>query len=60
MRNNNIPLIQITKKIIIFTAFADTAKYLYDTVSVYMGKKYGLNTAIITGSVERKDYNLKV
>ena len=48
------PINPDNKKIIIFTAFADTAKYLYDTVSVYMGKKYGLNTAIITGSVEGK------
>ena len=42
------------KKIIIFTAFADTADYLYDTVSVYVKKKYGLDTAIITGSVDGK------
>lgn len=42
------------KKIIIFTAFADTANYLYDTVSVYVKKKYGLDTAIITGSVDGK------
>ena len=28
------------KKIIIFTAFADTANYLYDTVSEYVKKKY--------------------
>lgn len=42
------------KKIIIFTAFADTANYLYDTVSVYVKKKYGLDSAIITGSVDGK------
>lgn len=42
------------KKIIIFTAFADTADYLYDTVSVYAKKKFGLDTAIITGSVDGK------
>mgnify|MGYP007060447185 FL=1 len=51
------------KKIIIFTAFADTANYLYDTVSVYVKKKYGLDTAIITGSVDRMFllfiYNIK-
>ncbi len=42
------------KKIIIFTAFADTAEYLFDTVSVYCKKKFGLDTALITGSVDGK------
>ena len=40
------------KKVIIFTAFADTAMYLYDHVSAYMKKNYGLHTAVITGSVD--------
>ncbi len=40
------------KKIMIFTAFADTAKYLYDNVSEYVLSNYGLHTAMITGSVE--------
>lgn len=40
------------KKVIIFTAFADTAEYLYDNVSKYMKDKYGLNTAMVSGSVE--------
>ncbi len=47
------PINEDNKKVIIFTAFADTAQYLYDNVSVYM-KKYGLNTAMVTGSVEGK------
>ncbi|MDE7088500.1 MAG: SWF/SNF helicase family protein, partial [Prevotella sp.] len=42
------------KKIIIFTAFADTADYLYETVSVYVKKKFGLDTALITGSIDGK------
>lgn len=42
------------KKIIIFTAFADTADYLFDTVGVYAKKKFGLETALITGSVDGK------
>lgn len=42
------------KKIIIFTAFADTANYLYDTVGIYCKKKFGLETALVTGSVEGK------
>ena len=48
------PINEGNKKIIIFTAFADTADYLYETVSVYAKKKFGLDTAIITGSVDGK------
>ena len=40
------------KKVIIFTAFADTAMYLYDHVSAYVKRSFGLDTAVITGSVE--------
>lgn len=40
------------KKIIIFTAFADTAEYLYDNVSEYMNHNFGLDTAMVTGSIE--------
>jgi SNF2 family DNA or RNA helicase len=40
------------KKIIIFTAFADTAGYLYDNVSRYIKTNFGLHTAMVTGSVE--------
>ena len=39
------------KKIIIFTAFSDTAEYLYEHVSKYVKKNYGLDTAIITGGI---------
>lgn len=48
------PINPNNKKIIIFTAFADTAVYLYDNVSEYVKKKFGLNTAMITGSVDGK------
>ena len=50
----NNPINEDNKKVIIFTAFADTAQYLYENVSVYMKKNFGLNTAMITGSVEGK------
>ena len=40
------------KKIIIFTAFSDTADYLYQHVSQYAKDKYNLNTAQVTGDVE--------
>lgn len=48
------PINEGNKKIIIFTAFADTAKYLYNNISVYAKKEFGLNTAMVSGSVERK------
>ena len=40
------------KKVIIFTAFADTAMYLFDNVSRYVKQNFGLDTAVVTGSVE--------
>lgn len=40
------------KKTIIFTAFSDTADYLYQYVSQYAKDKYNLNTAEVTGDVE--------
>lgn len=40
------------RKVIIFTAFADTAEYLYNNVSPYMLKNFGLHTAMVSGSVE--------
>ena len=46
------PINEGNKKIIIFTAFADTAGYLYENVSQYVKKEFGLNTAMISGSVE--------
>jgi len=42
------------KKILIFSAFSDTAEYLYEHVSAYIKEKYGLNTAVITGSIDGK------
>lgn len=42
------------KKVIIFTAFSDTAGYLYEHVSEYMQNRYGLDTAVITGAIDGK------
>lgn len=42
------------KKVLIFSAFSDTAEYLYDNVSAYIKNKYGLDTAVITGSIDGK------
>ena len=46
------PINDGNKKIIIFTAFADTAGYLYDNVSKFVMDNFGLNTAMVSGSVE--------
>lgn len=46
------PINEGNKKVLIFSAFSDTAEYLYDQVSVYMKEKYGLDTAVITGSID--------
>ena len=42
------------KKVLVFSAFSDTAEYLYENVSTYIKKKYGLDTAVITGSIDGK------
>ena len=48
------PINGTNKKIIIFTAFADTADYLYEHVSKYMKKSFGMDTAMITGTIDGK------
>ena len=40
------------KKIIIFTAFSDTAEYLYKHVSAYVAENHKLHTAMITGDAD--------
>jgi len=42
------------KKVIVFTAFADTADYLYQELSGKIKKECGLNTALITGTTDGK------
>ncbi len=39
------------KKALIFTAFSDTAEYLYKHVSAVMKKRFGLESALVTGAV---------
>ena len=48
------PINSKNKKVLIFSAFSDTAEYLYEHVSAYIKEKYGLNTAVITGSIDGK------
>ena len=46
------PINPENKKVLIFSAFSDTAEYLYDHVSKYIKNKYGLDTAVITGTID--------
>ncbi|WP_018611852.1 helicase-related protein [Segetibacter koreensis] len=46
----NNPLNPGNKKILIFSAFADTVNYLYNSLKDELSKDFGLNTALITGS----------
>ena len=48
------PINDDNKKIIIFSAYSDTAEYLYEHVSNYIKNKYDLNTAVITGTIDGK------
>ena len=40
------------RKILIFTAFSDTAEYLYGQVSDFVRREFGLHTAMVTGDVD--------
>jgi len=42
------------KKVLIFTAFSDTAEYLYNCLADKIKSKHGLNVALVTGDVEAR------
>ena len=48
------PINPANRKLIIFTAFSDTADYLYANVSKFAKEKFGLETAEITGNIDGK------
>ena len=48
------PINEENKKVLIFSAFSDTAEYLYAQVSAYMKSRYEIDTAMITGAVDGK------
>lgn len=52
------------KKVIVFTAFSDTAEYLYENIVEWSKRELGINSAVITGGTiktnfekSRKDFN---
>ena len=49
-----VPVNRGNKKILIFTAFADTADYLYEQVAPWHGRTHKLHSAKITGSSSPK------
>jgi len=51
----NHPINPGNRKVIIFSAFTDTAAYLYTHLSAYMKAKYNIDTAKIVGSDENKN-----
>ncbi|POO87836.1 helicase-related protein [Clostridium sp. 3-3] len=48
------PINPNNKKILIFSAFADTAEYLYDNISEWLKNEFNMNTALVTGSGDNK------
>ncbi len=42
------------KKVLIFTAFSDTALYIYDCLAETIKSKHGLNVALVTGDIEAR------
>jgi SNF2 family DNA or RNA helicase len=50
----NNPINDGNKKVIIFTAFADTAHYLYGEISAWAKQQFGIYSMLITGSGKNK------
>jgi ERCC4-related helicase len=48
------PINPNNKKIIVFTAFADTAKYIHGEMTHWLKKEHGLFSALVTGSDTNK------
>ncbi len=44
------PINPDNKKVIVFSAFADTAEYLYKHISKYVKENFGIESAMVTGS----------
>jgi len=53
----NNPINPGNKKVIVFTAFADTANYLYEHISAYIQSVHQLHSAKVTGSKNETTVN---
>jgi len=61
----NHPINGTNKKVIVFTAFSDTAEYLYENLAPAIKEKAGLHTGLVTGDAlastipgQKADFNL--
>ena len=52
------PLNGDNKKVIVFTAFTDTARYLYDNLNEGLLERYGVKSALITGQDNQSNANI--
>ncbi|MCL2153132.1 MAG: SNF2-related protein [Oscillospiraceae bacterium] len=48
------PINEENKKLLIFSAFSDTVEYLFEHVSIFAKEQFGLDVAMVTGSVDGK------
>ncbi len=46
------PINDGNRKILIFTAFSDTAEYLYENLAAFVRAEFGLNVALVTGTID--------
>ena len=49
-RKCRCPINPDNRKVIVFTAFADTARYLYEELAPWAGSELGLEAALVTGT----------
>jgi len=49
-----VPINPDNRKTLVFTAFADTAQYLYEELSGWVLKELGLHTALVTGTAQNR------
>jgi hypothetical protein len=45
---------RLNRKVLVFTAFADTAKYLYDQLAEWAQSELGIHSALVTGSGDNR------
>lgn len=48
------PINASNKKVIVFTAFSDTAEYLYDALAQTIYNRHGLHSVLITGGIDAR------
>jgi superfamily II DNA or RNA helicase len=52
----NTPINKNNKKVIVFTAFKDTAQYLYNNIKDWYREKFNLNCALVCGDYTQTTY----